>query len=116
MDPDPAIFVTDLQNANKRNNFFLTFCLLPTLKVDLHNFSKKFKRSHKTVGIKVFLLFLLDRRILKAQKHVDPVDPEHWNPLPNMPDAKDNTVALQRHVKTLLRLNSSMSPHLYSTH
>jgi hypothetical protein len=47
------------------------------------------KRSHKTIEIKVFLLFLLDDRRLRirihisdywirireAQKHVDPVDP-----------------------------------------
>jgi hypothetical protein len=40
---------------------------------------KKSKRSHKAVGIKVFLIFLLgDRRIRiqEAQKHVDPVDPD----------------------------------------
>jgi hypothetical protein len=57
---------------------------------------KKSKRSHKKVGIKVFLLFFLaDRkiririhnfdywvRIREAEKHVDPVDPdpEHWCP------------------------------------
>jgi hypothetical protein len=56
---------------------------------------KKSKRSHKVVGIRIFLLFLLgDRRIQirnqDAQKHVDPVDsdldpdldsdpdPQHW--------------------------------------
>jgi hypothetical protein len=44
-DPDPAIFIIDLQDANKKQD-------------------KKSKRSHKTVEIKVFLLFLLnDRRI-----------------------------------------------------
>ncbi len=62
---------------------------------------KKSKRSHKAVGIKVFLTFLIgDRRIqirsriririntsdwwirIQVQKHVDPVDPDsdgqHW--------------------------------------
>jgi hypothetical protein len=52
---------------------------------------KKSKRSHKAVGIKVFLTFLFgDRmiqiriRIQEAQKHGDPVDPDsdpdpqHW--------------------------------------
>jgi hypothetical protein len=34
MDPDPAIFVTDLQDASKK---------------------QKVKKSHKIVGIKVFL-------------------------------------------------------------
>jgi hypothetical protein len=37
---------------------------------------KKSKRSHKAVGFKVYLTFLLDdRRIQEAQKHVGPVDP-----------------------------------------
>jgi hypothetical protein len=38
---------------------------------------KKSKRSHKTVGIKVFLTILLDDRrirIQEAQKHTDPTD------------------------------------------
>jgi hypothetical protein len=37
---------------------------------------KKSKRSHKTVGIKVFLTILLDRRIQESQKHMDPTDPD----------------------------------------
>ncbi len=35
-DPDPAIFVTDLQDANKKTNFLQFFCLFlfeATLKV-----------------------------------------------------------------------------------
>jgi hypothetical protein len=45
------------------------------------HFSKiKSKKSHKTVEIKVFLIFFLlnDRRIRvqETQKHVDPVDPD----------------------------------------
>ncbi len=51
---------------------------------------KKSLISHKTVEIKVFLLFLLDGRrtrirssdkriwIREAQKLNDPTDPEHW--------------------------------------
>ncbi len=65
---------------------------------------KKSKRSHKAVGIKVFLPFLLGERriqiriririhtsdcwirirIQEAQKHVDPdsdLDPQHWRRL-----------------------------------
>ncbi len=56
MDPDldPAIFVSDLQT--KKLNSFLFFASLPYfLKVHLHHFSKKSYRSHKTVGINVFL-------------------------------------------------------------
>ncbi len=47
--PDPAIFVSDLQDGN----FFAYYFL----KVHLHHFSKikRHKKSHKTVGIKVFL-------------------------------------------------------------
>ncbi len=57
LDPNPAIFVIDLEEANKKlikNKKF--FCLLlfegtfTTLFKD-----KKLKRSHKTVGIMVFL-------------------------------------------------------------
>jgi hypothetical protein len=40
-DPDPAISVIDLQDANKKLISFFK--------------DKKSKRSHKTVGIKVFL-------------------------------------------------------------
>jgi hypothetical protein len=41
MDPDPTIFFIDLQDANKKLASFFK--------------DKKLKRSHKTVGIKVFL-------------------------------------------------------------
>ncbi len=51
-DPEPAIFVIDLQGANKKLNFLNFFSAYYFLKVHLH---KKSKRSHKTVGIKVFL-------------------------------------------------------------
>jgi hypothetical protein len=45
-DPDPAIFVIDIQDANKK---LFEGTLTSFLK------DKKSKRSHKTVGIKVFL-------------------------------------------------------------
>jgi hypothetical protein len=56
MDPDPAIFVIDLQDANQKQIFKKFFCLL-LFKGTFTSFSKikKSKRSHKTVGIKVFL-------------------------------------------------------------
>jgi hypothetical protein len=56
-DPDPAIFLTDLQDANKKLIFYLkVFCLL-LLEGAHTSFSKikSQKRSHKAVGIKVFL-------------------------------------------------------------
>jgi hypothetical protein len=56
MDPDPAIFVIDLQEANKNLFFVQFFCILVfenTFKSFFKN--KKFKRSRKTAGIKVFL-------------------------------------------------------------
>jgi hypothetical protein len=57
MDPDTAILLIDLQDANKKL-IFLTkiFCLLlfeDTFTLFLKD--KKSKRSHKTLGIKVFL-------------------------------------------------------------
>ncbi len=51
-DPDPAIFVIDLQNGNNKKLFF---CLL-LFEGTFTSFSKiKVKKSHKTLGIKVFL-------------------------------------------------------------
>ncbi len=84
-DPDPDIFVIDLQEAKKTNFFIKFICLLPyVLKASFFK-DKKSKKSHKTVGIKVFLLLLLDERRIQihtcdkwirfreAQKHVDPI-------------------------------------------
>jgi hypothetical protein len=89
-DPDPAIFVSDLQDVDKKIVFKFFFAYY-FLKVHLHNFSKT--KSHKE-----FLLFLLDDgriririhisdewiRIREAQKHMDPTDPDsnpqHWLP------------------------------------
>ena len=63
MDPDLAIFVTDLQDANKKLIFLKEFfCLLlfeGTFTLFLKD--KKSKRSHKTVGIKVFLTIFARR-------------------------------------------------------
>jgi hypothetical protein len=58
MDPDPAIFVIDIQDANQKTNFVLkkVFCFLLFEGTFTSFFKdKKSKRSHKTVGIKVAL-------------------------------------------------------------
>ncbi len=56
MDPDPAIFVIDLQDANKKLIFYFIFSAYYFLKVHLHPFQRyKVKKSHKIVGIKVIL-------------------------------------------------------------
>ncbi len=91
MDTDHAIFVIDLQDANKTlifvNNFF---CLLLFEGVYIIFQRQKVKKSHKIVEMKVFLLFLHGGRririhtfdkwiriwIREAQKHSDP-DPHH---------------------------------------
>jgi hypothetical protein len=52
-DPDPPIFVIDLQGAIKKLNLKKFFCLL--LFGGTFYKGKKSKRSNKTVGIKVFL-------------------------------------------------------------
>ncbi len=63
MDLDPAIFVTDLQEANKKQFFNKVFLLITFLRYIYIIFQdKKSKRSHETVGIKVFLT-IDDRRI-----------------------------------------------------
>ncbi len=54
MDPDPSIFVFNTKDANKK--LILIFCLLLFEGTFTTFFKdKKSKRSHKTVGIKVFL-------------------------------------------------------------
>jgi hypothetical protein len=55
-DPDPAIFVIDLQEANKKLILTMFFYLL-LLEGTFTSFfkDKKSKTSHQTVGIKVFL-------------------------------------------------------------
>jgi hypothetical protein len=54
-DPDPAIFVIDLQDTNRKLIFCKFSCLL-LLEGAFTSFLKdnKSKRSQKTVGIKVF--------------------------------------------------------------
>ncbi len=56
-DPDPSIFITDLQDANKKTNLkkkdFLYITFLRYLYIIFKD--KKSKRCHKTVEIKVFL-------------------------------------------------------------
>jgi hypothetical protein len=57
-DPDPAIFVIGLQDANKKLILKKFFCLLLFEGIFTSFFKdKKSKRSHITVGIKVFLTF-----------------------------------------------------------
>ncbi len=55
-DPDPAIFVIDLQDVNKKliKKKFFCFLLLEGTFTSFFKY-KKSKGSHKTVGIKVFL-------------------------------------------------------------
>jgi hypothetical protein len=55
-DSDPAIFVLDLQDANKKRFSAYYFLKVHLLTVGTLFFKdKKSKRSHKAVGIKVFL-------------------------------------------------------------
>ncbi len=78
--PDLAIFVIDLQDANKKLVFLMGFSGYYFLKVHLHHFSKT--KSHQDVTKQqestLFLLFFLDDRrirppirIQEAQKHTD---------------------------------------------
>jgi hypothetical protein len=56
-DPDPALFVTDLQDANKKLIFIKKVFLLLLFEGTFTLFfkDKKPKRGHRTVKIKVFL-------------------------------------------------------------
>jgi len=68
-DPNPAIFVIDLQKANIKLIFFNKVFLLITFDGTFTSFfkDKKSERSHKRAGIKVFLLFLLDDKRIWIQ-------------------------------------------------
>jgi len=55
MNPDPAIFVIDLQDAIRKLSFKTIFSTDYFLKVHLHHFSKiRSQKNHKIVKIKVF--------------------------------------------------------------
>jgi hypothetical protein len=56
-DPDPAIFVIDLPDANKKITLFENFFCLLLFEDTFTSFfkDKKSKRSQQTVGIMVFL-------------------------------------------------------------
>ncbi len=58
-DQDPAIFVSDLQEANKKLFFYSFSAYYLLFEGTFTSFFKikKSKRSHKTVGIKVFYYF-----------------------------------------------------------
>jgi hypothetical protein len=57
MDPDPSVFILDLQDANKKQTFLKKFSCILLFEGTFTSFfkDKKSKRSHKTVEIKVFL-------------------------------------------------------------
>jgi hypothetical protein len=57
MDPDPYFFIIDLQDANKKLISLKKFFCLLLFEGTFTSFfkSKRSKRSHKTVEIKVFL-------------------------------------------------------------
>jgi hypothetical protein len=58
MDPDSAVFVIDLQDANKKTNLRKFYLLLFEGTFTSFFKDKKSQRSHKTVGINVFLIFV----------------------------------------------------------
>ncbi len=64
LDPDPAIFV----------KFFLLITFDGTSYMYIIFKDKKSKRSHKAVGIKVFLTFLLGDRRIKIQIQIHTSD------------------------------------------
>jgi hypothetical protein len=54
MNPDPAIFVIDLQDANEKLIYIKVFLLFEG---KFTSFFKESKRSHKIVGIEVFSFY-----------------------------------------------------------
>ncbi len=72
MDPDPDIFVIDLQDASKKLIFNTIFSAYYFLKVHLHHFSKiksqKESQNRRNQGF-FFLLFLHDDRRIRIRIH-----------------------------------------------
>jgi hypothetical protein len=62
--PDPAIFVIDLEDVNKKLILKKVFCLLFFEGTFISFFKDK---KSKKVTIKVFLLFLIDDRRIQIQ-------------------------------------------------
>jgi hypothetical protein len=78
--PDPAVFVTDLQDANKKLTFEKSFSAYCFLKVHFHHFSKINSPKKSQNSSDLFLLFLLaDRRIGWTNGQMDP-DPNPGGP------------------------------------
>ncbi len=84
MDPDPAIFVIDLQDANKKLIFFLNFCLL-LFEGTFTSFFKD-KKSKKVTksrnqSFSYYFCMVIEG---SGSEYVDPVDPDsdpdpqHW--------------------------------------
>jgi hypothetical protein len=74
MDPQPAILIIALQDANKKLISKKVFLHI-TFRRYLHQFS--IIKSQKEVA-KLFLLKDRRIRIQEGQKHVDPVDPDPY--------------------------------------
>jgi hypothetical protein len=95
-DPNPAIFVIDLQDASKKlifNTIFSAYCFL---KAHLHHFSKiksqKESQNRRNQGFSYYFCMMIEGSgsgagsgaipltsgsgSREAQKHVDPVDPD----------------------------------------
>ncbi len=64
MDPDPAIFVTDLQDANKKLFIFQSFSACYFLKVHLHQFSKmksqKESQNSRNQGFSLYFCMMIE--------------------------------------------------------
>ena len=91
MDPDPAIFVIDLQDANKKIFFLILFFSdYYFLKVHLHHFSKiksqKESQNSRNQGFSYYFCMMIEGSGSipqtnwsgsgRPKKHVDPVDPD----------------------------------------
>jgi hypothetical protein len=64
LDPDPAIFVTDLQDASKKLAFNTSFSVFYFLKVHLHHFSKikcqKESQNSRNQGFSYYFCMMIE--------------------------------------------------------
>jgi hypothetical protein len=59
-DPDPAIFVIDLQDANKKKKIFKSFFAYYFLKVHLHHFKDKKSQTSRNQGFSYYFCLVIE--------------------------------------------------------
>jgi hypothetical protein len=82
VDPDPAIFFIDLQDASKKKIFNPIFSAYYFLKVHLHNFSKikcqKESQNSRNQGFSYYFCMMIEGSGFGSTPLTSIVDPRHF--------------------------------------